>query len=166
VYILLKGLATESATDMAEMSAPEEERNPRMPSSGGSRTSGGRGLLLAWDVRSDGEEPWRRLLQELSEAHWREEHVAACRRLGISVESIWFVPKMGGGGTSVVYLEAEDPERTLRELVASETLLDSWGIGGMDRFFGFGFSLDSAQASRVVGGELLFSWRDNVPNER
>jgi hypothetical protein len=123
-------------------------------------------LLLAWDVRSDGEEPWRRLLQELSEAHWQEEHMAACRRLGISVESIWFVPKIGGGGTAVIYLEAEDPERAMRELVASETLLDSWGIGGMGRFFGFGFSLDSVQASRVVSGELLFSWRDGVPDER
>jgi hypothetical protein len=125
-----------------------------------------RALLLTWDVRSDGEEPWRRFLQELSEALWQEEHVAACRRLGISVESIWFVPKMGGGGTAVVYLEAEDPERTMRELVASETLFDSWGIGGMDRFFGIGFSPDSARASRVVGGELLFSWRDGVPDER
>ena len=123
-------------------------------------------LLLAWDVRSDGEEPWRRLSQELSEARWQEEHVAACRRLGISVESIWFVPKMGGGGTAVVYLEAEDPERTMRELVASETLLNSWGIGGMGRFFGFGFSLDSAQASRVVSGEILFSRRAGVPDER
>jgi hypothetical protein len=36
----------------------------------------------------------------------------------------------------------------------------------MDRFFGFGFSPDSAQASRVVGGEILFSWRDGVPDER
>ena len=166
MYILLKGLATESATEMAEMSAPDDERNPRMPSSGGSRTGGSRGLLLAWDVRSDQEEPWRRLLQELSEPHWREEHVTACRRLGISVESIWFVPKMGGGGTAVIYLEAEDPERTMRELVAFGTLFDSWGIGGMGRFFGFGFSLDSAQASRVVGGEVLFSWRDSVPDER
>src|SRR3712207_5881994 len=112
-------------------------------------------LLLTWDVHSDGEEPWRRLLQELSEAHWQEEHVAACRRLGISVESIWFVPKMGGGGAAVIYLEAEDPERTMRELVASETLFDSWGIGGMGRLFGFGFSLDSVQASRVAGGEIL-----------
>ena len=123
-------------------------------------------LLLTWDVRSDREEPWRRLLQELFEARRREEHVAACKRLGISVESIWFVPKVGGGGTGVVYLEAEDPERTMRELVASETLFDSWGIGGMGRFFGFGFSPDSVHASRVVAGELLFSWRDGVPDER
>jgi len=166
VYKLLKELATESATDMAEMSAQDDERNPQMPSSGGSRTGGGRGLLLAWDVRSDQEEPWRRLLQELSDAHWQQEHVTACRRLGISVESIWFVPKMGGGGTAVIYLEAEDPERTMRELVAFGTLFDSWGIGGMGRFFGFGFSLDFVQASRVVGGEVLFSWRDSVPDER
>ena len=96
-------------------------------------------LLLAWDVRSDREEPLRRLLQELSEAHWQEEHVAACRRLGISVESIWFVPKMGGGGTAVIYLEGEEPERPLRELVASEMLLDSCGIEGMGCFCGFGF---------------------------
>src|ERR671916_2241583 len=116
-------------------------------------------LLFAWDVRTDREEPWRRLLQELSEPHWQEEHVKACRRLGISVESVWFVPKMGGGGTAVVYLDAEDPERTMRELVASETLLESWGIGGMGRFSGFGFSLDSVQASRVVSGEILFSRR-------
>ncbi len=119
---------------------------------------------MTWDVRSDREERWRRLLQELSEARWREEHVAACRQLGISVESIWFVPNMGGGGTAVVYLEAEDPERTMRELVASETLFESWGLGEMGRFFGF--SLDSARASRVAGGELLFSWRDGVPDER
>jgi hypothetical protein len=137
-----------------------------MPSSGGSRTGEGRGLLLAWDVRSDREEPWRRSLQELFDPPWRDEHVAACRRLGISVESIWFVPKMGGGGTAVVYLEAEDSERTLRELVAAETLLESWGIGGMGRFFGFGFSLDPAQVSRVVAGELLFSWRGGVSDER
>jgi hypothetical protein len=54
----------------------------------------------------------------------------------------------------------------MRDLVASETLFDSWGIGGMDRFFGFGFSPDSVHASRVVGGELLFSWRDGVSDER
>ena len=50
--------------------------------------------------------------------------------------------------------------------MACETLLESWGIGGMGRFFGFGYSLDYAQASRVVGGEILFSWRDNVRDER
>jgi hypothetical protein len=130
------------------------------------RQVGSGALLLAWDVRSDQEEPWRRLLQDLSEAHWQEEHVAAAKRLGISVESIWFVPKIGGGGTAVVYLEAEDPERTMRELVASETLFEQWGIGKVGRFFGFEFPPDSVRASRVTSGELLFSWRDGVSDER
>ena len=136
-----------------------------MPSSGGSGMGGSRGLLLAWDVHADQEEPSRRLLQELSEPHWKEEHAAACRLLGVSMESIWFVPKVGGGGTMVVYLEAEDPERTLRELVASEMLFNSWGIGGTGMSFGLESSLYSAQASRIVGGEILFSWRDDVPGE-
>ena len=128
---------------------------------------GGSGtLLLAWDVRSDQEEPWRRLLQELSEARWQEEHVAACKRLGISVESIWFVPKVSGGGTAIVYLEAEDPARVMRELLAAETLFMSWGIRGTGRYFGFGFSPDSVHVSRVVSGEILFSWRDGVPDGR
>src|SRR3712207_9161190 len=88
-------------------------------------------LLLAWDVRSDREEPWRRLLQELSEAHWQEEHVAACRRLGISVESIWFVPKMGGGGAAGILLGDGNPQRAMGGLVGSEARFVSWGIGGM-----------------------------------
>ena len=127
---------------------------------------GNKALMLTWDVRPDREEPWRRLLQELSELHWQEEHVTACRRLGISVEFMWFVPKLGGGGTAVVYLEAEDPKRTLRELMACETLFDSWGIGGMGRFFRFGSWPDSVHASRVASGELLFSWCDGKPYER
>ncbi len=126
---------------------------------------GSSALLLTWEVRSDREEPWRRMLQELSEAR-RQEYVGECRCLGISMQSIWFVPKMGGGGTAVIYLEAEDPEQALRELVASETLFDSLGSGGMGKFFGFEFTLDSVQASRVAGGELLFAWRDGVPDER
>jgi hypothetical protein len=129
-------------------------------------SGGSKALILTWDVRPDLEEPWRRLLQELSEIHLQEEHVTACRRLGISKESIWIVPMMSGGGTAVVYLEAEDPKRTLRELMACETLFDSWGIGGMGRFLGFRFALDSVQASRVASGEILFSWCDGVPYER
>lgn len=125
-----------------------------------------RALLLTWDVRPDREEVWRRLLQELSEASQQEEHVRVCKRLGISAESIWFVPKMGGGGMAVVYMEAEDPGQAQRKLVASETLFDSWGIGATGTFSGFEFTLDSLQASRVAGGELLFAWRDGVPNER
>jgi hypothetical protein len=53
---------------------------------------------LTWDVSADQEEPWRRLLQELSEARHEEEdeYVESRRRLGISAESVWLVPRPSG----------------------------------------------------------------------
>jgi hypothetical protein len=123
----------------------------------------GRTLLLAWDVSAYQEEPWRRLLQELSEARREEEaYVVSRRRLGISAESVWLVPKPCGGGMAAVYLEALDPERALRELAASEAPFDSWYSGEMRKLFGF----DLARVPRVAGGELLFAWRDSSPGER
>ena len=130
---------------------------------GGSGHGGGRGLLLVWDVSADQEEPWRRLLQELSDARWEEEYVQSRRCLGISTESVWLVAKPLGGGRAVVYLEAlEDPEWVLGELAASKAPFDSWYSGGMRKLFGF----DLARLPRVGSGELLFAWRDgDVPGE-
>jgi hypothetical protein len=121
----------------------------------------GRSLLLAWHVSADQEEPWRRLLQELSSTPRGEEYVESRRRLSISAESVWLVPKMGGGGMAVVYLEALDPERALRELAASEAPFDSWYSRGMRKLFGF----DLARSPRAAGAELLFAWRDGVSDE-
>jgi hypothetical protein len=120
--------------------------------------------LLAWDVSADQEEPWRRLSQELSDARWEEEeeeYMESRRRLGVSAESVWLVPKPSGGGMAVVYLEALDPERVLRELAASEAPFDSCYSGGMRKLFGF----DLARVPRAAGGELLFAWRDDGPVE-
>ena len=97
----------------------------------------GRTLLLAWDVSAVQEEPWRRLLQELSYARREEEYMESRRRLGVSAESVWLVPKPSGGGLAVVYLEALDPERVLGELAASEAPFDSWYSGAMRKLFGF-----------------------------
>ena len=118
--------------------------------------------MLAWDVSADQEEPWRRLLQELSEARREEEeeYVESRRRLGISIESVWLVAKPSGGGMAVVYLQAlEDPEWALGELAASEAPFDSWYSGGMRKLFGF----DLARVPRAGSGELLFAWRDGGP---
>jgi hypothetical protein len=41
--------------------------------SGGIGDGGGRSLELAWEVSAEQEEPWRRLLQELSEARHEVE---------------------------------------------------------------------------------------------
>jgi hypothetical protein len=146
---------------MIEMNTADEERNPRM-ASGGSGTGGGRGLLLVWDVSAEQEEPWRRLLQELSEAPRTEEYLRSRRRLGISAETVWLVPKPSGGGVTVVYLEALDPEWTLGELAASEAPFDSWYSGRMRKLFGF----DLARVPRAGSGELLFAWRDDARSER
>jgi len=121
-------------------------------------------LLLACDISAEQEEPWRRLLQELSDAgrKEKEEYVETRRRLGISVESVWFIPsKPHGGGLTVVYLEAEDPERVLGELAASDAPFDSFYSGRIRKLFGF----DLARIPRAASGELLYAWRDDARSE-
>lgn len=122
----------------------------------------GRTLLLAWDVSADQEEPWRRLLQELSYARREEEFMESRRRLGVSAESVWLVAKPTGGGVAVVYLEALDPEWALGELATSEAPFDSWYSGAMRKLFGF----DLARLPRAASCERLFAWRDGGPGER
>ncbi len=119
-------------------------------------------MLLAWEVSAAQEEPWRRLLQELSDASRKEEYLRSRRRLGISAESVWLVPRMSGGGMAIVYLEALEPERVLGELAASEAPFDSWYSGRMRKLFGF----DLARLAGAGSGEFLFAWRDGVQGER
>ena len=122
----------------------------------------GRTVLLAWDVSADREEPWRRLVQELSYARGEEEYLQSRRRLGVSAESVWLVPKPSGGGVAVVCLEVSDPERALVELAASEEPFDLWYAGAMRKIFG----VDLARVAPAGSGELLFTWRDGGPGER
>jgi hypothetical protein len=157
-----RGLATEGTAGTIEPGTPDEERNPqKMAGSGGGAMAGRRSLLLACDLSVGQEEPWRRLLQELSEAGLKEkeEFAKSRRRLGISVESVWLVPtKPSGGGLTVVYLEAEDPEWVLRELAASDAPFDSGYGTQMRKLFGF----DPARLGRAASGELLYAWRDDA----
>ena len=123
-------------------------------------------MLLAWEVSANQEEPWRRLLQELSDARREEGYVQSRRRLGVSAESVWLVPKLCGGGMAVVYLQALDPEWALRELATSEVPFDSWYSRGTRKLVGFEYTLDFARVPQAAGGELLFVWCDNAPGER
>jgi hypothetical protein len=120
-----------------------------------------RSLLLACEISAEQEEPWRRLLQELSDAgreEVKEEYARSRRRLGISVESVWLLPtKPRGGGLTVVYLEADNPERVLGELAASDAPFDSFYSGRMRKLLG----LDLARVPRAASGDLLFAWRDD-----
>ena len=99
-------------------------------------------------------------MQELSDTRRAKEegYVGSRRRLGISAESVWLVPKPRGGGVAIVYLEVSDPERVLGGLVASEAPVDSCYGRGMRKLFGF----DLARVPRVGSGELLFAWRDDA----
>lgn len=124
-----------------------------------------RSLLLACDVSAEQEESWRRLLQELSDAGRKEEeeYARSRRRLGISVESVWLLPtKPRGGGLTVVYLEAEDPERVLDELASSDAPFDSFYSGRRMRKL---LGLDLARLGRAASGELLYAWRDDARGE-
>jgi hypothetical protein len=127
-------------------------------------TMASKASLLAWNVPADQEEPWRRFLQELSGPR-HEEYAKSRRRLGISAERVWLAPKPSGGGSAVVYLEAENPEwtleRALRELAASDDPFDSWYGTQMCKLFGCDFAL----LPRVSSAELLFAWRE-ASNER
>jgi len=115
-------------------------------------------LLLACDISAEQEEPWRRLLQELSEAGRKEEYAQSRRRLGVSAESLWLVPtKPRGGGVVVACLQVDNPERVMKELAATDVPFDSWYGTQMRKAFGF----DVARLPRAASGELLFAWRDD-----
>ena len=119
----------------------------------------GRASLFACQISADQEEPWRRFLQELSDSRF-EEYAESRRRLGISAESVWLAPKPSGGGVAIVYLEADNPEWALRELVAElampETPCNSWYGTQMRELFG----CDFVRSTHLAGGELLFAWRE------
>jgi len=115
-------------------------------------------LLLACDISAEQEEPWRRLLQELSEAGRKEEYAQSRRRLGVSAESLWLVPtKPRGGGVAVACLQADNPERVMKELAATDVPFDSLYGTQMRKAFGF----DVARLPLAASGELLFAWHDD-----
>ena len=58
---------------------------------------------------------------------------------------------------AVVFLEAEDPERALRDLEVADSPFDSWFRTQIRKLFG----CDFARLPRVAGGEPLFAWRES-----
>lgn len=114
-------------------------------------------MLLVWDVSPDREEPWRRFLQELSGPR-HEEFASSRHRASVSAETVWFAPRSSGGGMAIVWLEAEDPERALRELTAELAARTPFGLWYATQMRGL-FGCDPARLARAARGELLFGWR-------
>jgi hypothetical protein len=79
---------------------------------------------FAAPILPDREEEWRRFVQEVAEERL-SEYEGLRRRLGISNESAWLT-RTKGGEMAMVYLEAEDPERIVPALAASEEPFDLW----------------------------------------
>ena len=120
---------------------------------------------MACDISAEQEEPWRRLLQELSDAGRKEKdgYLQSRRRLGVSAEWVWLMStRPRGGGVAVVCLQADNPERVMKELEATDAPFDSWYGTQMQKAFGF----DVARLPLAASGELLFAWRDDARDER
>ena len=114
-------------------------------------------LLLVWDVSPDQEEPWRRFLQELSGPRLRE-FAKSRHRASVSAETVWFAPRSSGGGVAIVWLEAEDPEQSLRKLTAELAAMTPFDSRYATQMCG-PIGCDSARLARAVRGERLFGWR-------
>ena len=63
--------------------------------------------LLAWDISTDQEEPWRRFLQELSGSRY-QEYAESRRHLGVATEFVWLALKHSGRGVAVARVPHRD----------------------------------------------------------
>jgi hypothetical protein len=105
------------------------------------------------------EEEWRRFVQEVTEERLYE-YEGLRRHLGLRSESVWLA-RTKEGETAVVYLEAENPERILSTLGASEEPFDLWFKERLLEFHG----LDLARNPRKAAASLLFAYR-GVPGDQ
>jgi hypothetical protein len=100
------------------------------------------------------EEGWRRFVQELAEERLHE-YGELRRRVGIRNEAVWLActPR---GEVAIAYLEAEDPERIVAALAASEEPFDLWFKGKISKFH----DSDLACKPRRSVPELIFRYQD------
>jgi hypothetical protein len=105
------------------------------------------------------EEEWRRFVQEVTEERLYE-YEGLRRRLGLRSESVWLA-RTKEGETAVVYLEAENPERIVPTLGASEEPFDLWFKERLLEFHG----PDLARNPRKTAARLLFAYR-GVPGDQ
>ncbi len=100
------------------------------------------------------EEEWRRFLQEVVEERLRE-YEGLRRRLGIRNESVWLT-RTKGGEAAMVYLEAEEPERIVPALAASEEPFDLWFKERLLECHG----RDLVRAPGRAAAKLIFAYQD------
>jgi len=99
------------------------------------------------------QEAWRRFLQEMLEFR-QSEHEESRRRLGITRELVWLA-QTRQGDASITCMEADDPQRVLTQLAASNLPFDRWFRERLREFHG----LDPAQSPLRLLAEQVFEWR-------
>jgi uncharacterized protein YndB with AHSA1/START domain len=100
------------------------------------------------------EEEWRRFVQEVVEERL-PEYEQLRQRLGIRNESVWLA-RTKGGEAAMVYLKAEDPERIVPTLVASEEPFDLWFKERLLECHG----RDLVRAPGRAAAKLIFAYQD------
>jgi hypothetical protein len=100
------------------------------------------------------EEEWRRFVQEVVEERLHE-YEEFRRRLGIHNESVWLA-RTKRGETTIVYLEAKDPERIVPALTVSEKPFDLWFKERLLECYGD----DVVRVPSRAAAKLVFAYQD------
>ena len=111
-------------------------------------------ITLVAPILPNREEEWRRFVQEIVEERLHE-YEEFRSRLGIHNESVWLA-RTKRGETTIVYLEAKDPERIAPALTVSEKPFDLWFKERLLECHG----RDLARAPRRAAAKLIFAYRD------
>ncbi len=109
-------------------------------------------LVLASPILPDKEEAWRRFYQELSGSR-QTEYKQFRRRLRITKEFVW-VSQAPRGEIAIVYLEVEDLEQVIPNVITSDLPFDRWFRQQLLELHG----LDMRHLLARSPGELVFSW--------
>ena len=98
------------------------------------------------------QEAWRRFYQGL-EGSRRHQYEELHKRLRITKELVWLI-EMPQGDVAIAYLEADDPERMIPDLAASNLPFDCWFKEQL--LILYGLDVEKRQAKHL--NELVFAW--------
>jgi len=110
-------------------------------------------MAFVLPLLSGRQEAWRRFHQALQGSR-HGEYEESRRRLGITKELVWFA-QTPLGEMALVYLETEQPERVLLQLMASTTPFDHWYRQQLLELH----TVDVCQLPLRSLNELIFAWQ-------
>jgi hypothetical protein len=112
-------------------------------------------VAFALPILPGQEDLVRRVGEAVSESgEFREEYEESRKRLGIREEKVW-VQRTPIGASIIVYWDTDDPQRTLREIAASQDEVDKRFKQVIENAAP---ALDLSQEN-PLSNELLFEWQ-------